>query len=233
MTAATLLDRNATPPRKVESRSVPFRDVELRAAAGGKDLNFSGYACVTDVGYDVSDWLYGDYTEFVRQGAFAKTLADGADVPFKLNHDGMTLARTASKTMQLSEDDTGLYVEARFDPRNPDVQKIQSAMERGDMDEMSFAFWVTRQAWSPDWLQRDILEVNLSKGDVSLVNYGANPNTAGLTQLRARDAAGLLDRLTPTERRKVFDRLTAEFDAPKPAGRSVADAVAALAATKQ
>jgi HK97 family phage prohead protease len=131
----------------------------------------------------MQDFL-GDYSEVVRTGAFARTLAEGADVPFKLNHNGMTLARTKSGTMRLAEDTRGLHVEADLDPANGQVRDIRSAMERGDLDEMSFAFRVTHQEWSPDWTQRDITEVDLNKGDVSIVNYGANPHTAGLTTLR-------------------------------------------------
>ena len=52
-------------------------------------------------------------------------------------------------------------------------------MERGDIDEMSFAFQVIRQQWSPDFDQRDILAVSLNKGAVSIVNHGANPATLG------------------------------------------------------
>jgi HK97 family phage prohead protease len=135
----------------------------------------------------MEDFL-GEYTERIMPGAFAKSLASGADVPFKVNHSGITLARTKSGTMRLAEDSTGLHVEADLDPRSPDVQALRSAMERGDLDEMSFAFRVNSQEWSPDWSQRDITEVDLNKGDVSAVNYGANPATAGAV-LRSRDIA--------------------------------------------
>jgi HK97 family phage prohead protease len=166
--------------------------MELREQSDGT-LRFTGYASVTETPYEMSDWL-GDYAEVVRRGAFTKTLAEGADVPFKLNHDGMTLARTKSGTMRLSEDSTGLHVEADLDPANGQVRDIRSAMERGDLDEMSFAFRVTRQEWSPDYTQRDITEVNMNKGDVSIVNYGANPHTSGLTSLRGALTDGTLDR---------------------------------------
>jgi HK97 family phage prohead protease len=199
-------------PAAVERRAMPFKGVELRAAddgTGGSTLTFTGYACVTEMSYEMEDWL-GPYTEVVRAGAFKKTLNESADVPFLINHAGMTLARTKSGTLQLSEDSTGLLTEAQLDPANPQVQSLQSAMDRRDLDEMSFAFWVTRQQWSPDFEQRDILEVNLNKGDVSIVNYGANPHTAG-AQLNARDLAGHLQRLGVDERREVFDRLAVEF----------------------
>lgn len=207
------LSARAERPTTLQRRNVPFRDVELRAAsAGGSDaLTFTGYACITEVGYEMSDWL-GPFTEVVRAGAFTKTLAENADVPFLVNHAGLTLARTKSGTMQLAEDDTGLHVQAQLDPASPHVTALRSAMDRGDVDEMSFAFWVTRQQWSPDFEQRDILEVNLNKGDVSVVNYGANPNTAG-AQLNARDLATAAAALPEDEQRALYDRLAARFAA--------------------
>jgi HK97 family phage prohead protease len=209
------LSARAERPADLQRRNVPFKGVELRAApdgTGGDSLTFGGYACVTEVGYEMQDWL-GPYTEVVRAGSFAKTLSENADVPFLVNHGGLTLARTKSGTMQLAEDDTGLHVEAKLDPASPHVAALRSAMDRGDVDEMSFAFWVTRQQWSPDYDQRDILEVNLNKGDVSVVNYGANPSTAG-AQLNARELTGYLERLGEDERRSVFERLAAQFETP-------------------
>jgi hypothetical protein len=81
-------------------------------------------------------------------------------------------------------------------------------MERGDLDEMSFAFRVVRQDWAPDWSQRDIREVDLNKGDVSVVNYGANPHTAGLTSLRSAELANVVRELTEG-RPLTEDRLNA------------------------
>jgi hypothetical protein len=81
-------------------------------------------------------------------------------------------------------------------------------MDRGDLDEMSFAFRVTRQEWSPDYSQRDITEVNLNKGDVSIVNYGANPHTAGLTSLRTALADPSLDRDRLLEMLRGFPELS-------------------------
>jgi HK97 family phage prohead protease len=213
------LSQRAEAPRVVERRTMPFRNVELRAkpnGTGGETLLFTGYASVTEAPYEMQDWL-GPFTEVIRQGAFKKTLNDGADVPFLINHSGMTLARTKSGTLRLSEDDTGLYSEADLDPASPTVQALRSAMERGDVDEMSFAFWIMRRQWSPDFEQLDILEVNLNKGDVSVVNYGANPATAG-AQLNAAELGGRLAQLDEHDRRTVYERLALEF-APTAQGK--------------
>jgi HK97 family phage prohead protease len=192
---------------------------EVDNGSGGSTLRFTGYASVTETPYEMQDFL-GDYSEVVRTGAFARTLAEGADVPFKLNHNGMTLARTKSGTMRLAEDSRGLHVEADLDPANGQVRDIRSAMDRGDLDEMSFAFRVTHQEWSPDWTQRDITEVDLNKGDVSIVNYGANPHTSGLTTLRSaltsggmtRDQLEALLRSIP----ELEDMVSARPSAPEP-----------------
>jgi HK97 family phage prohead protease len=117
-----------------------------------------GYASVTDAPYQMRDFL-GEYEEVIRSGAFTKTLAEKDDVRLLLNHDGLPLARTKSGTLTLTEvmsgkDDpqgrgqTGLWVEADMDPRSSLATDVKLAMERGDLDEMSFAFQVIRQEWS-------------------------------------------------------------------------------------
>jgi len=189
------LSERAEARNSTESRSRPFDGAELREDSGGNSLTFTGYASVFNAPYVVSDWL-GEFNETVAPGAFRNSLAAGADVPFKLNHEGMTLARTKSGTMRLAEDDKGLHVEASLDPRNPQVQALRSAMDRGDIDEMSFAFRVTDDMWSPDYMNRTVTGADIHKGDVSAVNYGANPATAGasLRSAEVRRFANALNR---------------------------------------
>lgn len=190
--ALRALVRQASGPNTLD---MPFRDVALRAApdgTGGTRLLFTGYACVTESPYTMCDW-YGDYQEIVRAGAFTKTLSESPDVIFCLNHgwDGVPMARTKAGTHRLSEDSTGLAVEADLDGQRSDVYQVQSAMEAGELDAMSFAFWVVRQLWSPDYMQRDIQEADLDGGDSSVVTWPANPATTGTTALRKKAAAAL------------------------------------------
>lgn len=172
---------------RADAGNMPMRQFEIREkqdGTGGTKLNFTGYASVTEQGYTIADWM-GDYTEIVRSGAFKTTLAQDPDVAFLLNHSGMTMARTRAGSLRLSEDDKGLLADADLDPRRTDVNDLRIAIENGDIDEMSFAFRVTRQQWSPEYDQRDIIEVDINGGDVSTVNKGANPFTGGLVSLRS------------------------------------------------
>jgi hypothetical protein len=129
--------------------------------------------------------------------AFDRTLHDGCDTVFVLNHAGLPLARTKAGTLRLAAVKdrysspvpgiSGLYAEATCDPSSELVRTMLSAVERGDLDSASFQFRVTRQRWNePDFTRRWIQEVSLAQGDVSLVTWPANEGTAGTVSLRQR-----------------------------------------------
>jgi hypothetical protein len=175
--------------------------IELREVtnASGASLTVSGFASVTGVDYEMYD-IFGPYTESVSVNAFDVTLKNGVDCAFLINHEGLSLARTKSGTLQLSAIKnpatspvpgvTGLYFQAQLDPSNLFVQAMKSAVNRGDLDECSFAFRCTRSTWSPDYMHRSIDEVAMDRAsDVSLCNFGANEHTGGTVDLRARRLA--------------------------------------------
>jgi HK97 family phage prohead protease len=165
-----------TPER--ESRAVT--GLELRNADGSDNPVLTGYALVYDTRYDIGGGPEsGGFTEIIARGAAAKSAGE-ADVKLLVNHGGVPLARSKSGTLTLESDDIGLRVSAELDPSNPVVAELRSAMSRGDMDEMSFAFRATRQDWSDDYEVRTIRELKLY--DVSVVTFPANPAT--VAQLR-------------------------------------------------
>ena len=177
-----------------ERRAIAAASFELRGKGDG--LTLTGYASVFGNGYEVLGGPPYGWTERVDPGAFDVTLAAKPDLHLLINHEGMPLARTKSGTLQLSTDSKGLLVEASLDRRDPDVQRLETKMERGDMDEMSFAFRVKADQWSDDDTERTLTEVSLHKGDVSVVNFGANPATSA--QLNsAADALEVLAALDP------------------------------------
>jgi HK97 family phage prohead protease len=207
----------------IERRVYPVK-LEVRASTSGGPTVVEGYASVTESPYDMYDW-YGSYTEVVRQGAFTKTLSETPAVQLLLNHGGLSMAYTKAGSLALSEDSTGLHMRAEVNPTRSDVSDMLTALDDGAVDEMSFAFRVTRQMWSPEYDQRDILEVDIHKGDVSVVNFGANPaTTVGV-------ARGLdFDRLNEAAARELYERLGRRLAPPAPQFDPAAIAARAKAA---
>lgn len=160
---------------KDEKRHIAFSNMEIRAE-GENGTTLVGYAAIFD-----TPSLDMGFTEYVSRGAFSKTLKDGADVRLLLDHEGAPLARTRSGTLRLSEDERGLRVEADLDPTNPIAQTVLSALRRGDMNQMSFAFRTIRDSWSADRSMRELREVQLY--DVSVVTFPAYEAT--IAEVRA------------------------------------------------
>lgn len=176
--------------RTADGLSVPAREerqvtgLELRTDDETGLPVLEGYATIYEYPYSVGGGpAAGGFTETIARGAAAKSAGE-ADVRLLANHDGLPLARTKSGTLSLESDDIGLKVRATLDPMNPAAAEVRSAMERGDVDQMSFAFKVVRDAWDDGYENRTISEVRLF--DVSVVTYPANPAT--VVKLRSDDA---------------------------------------------
>ena len=189
----------------VEARRAP---IELRRTEDGDPI-LDGYAAVYGVWYDVAGGpdAYGWREQFVA-GAFDKTLAEKADVRFLYDHEGLVMARTASGTLTVVSDSHGLAVEARPNPRMTFASDVVSAVERGDVDQMSHAFRAVRQEWNADYTERLVIESQLF--DVSAVGFPANPAT--VIQSRAGDPStpatddGSEGRLSVVLARAIADR---------------------------
>lgn len=182
---------------------------------GRSYYHFNGCASTVEQPYEMYD-MFGPYTEVVDRGAFDGTLAADPDVAFLLNHRGMTMARTKSRTLELSFDpEQGLISDAFCNPERTDVRDLAHAISDGDIDQMSFAFRIVRGQWSPDYTEYRILEVDLDRGDVSAVNYGANPNTS--ISARAKQALAAVEDLPPTVLRALAARAEERLADPTPA----------------
>ena len=156
----------------VESRAY---QIEARQVGDGV-FHVQGYAATWDTWYDVAGGPPYGWSETIVRGAVTKSLAERDDVRFLINHDGLPLARTKSQTMTLRGDDLGLFVDVpALDLTNPRAQELRSALERGDVDQMSWAFMVTLQEWNADYTERRILEARMF--DVSAVSFPANEAT--------------------------------------------------------
>ncbi|GAB6857335.1 HK97 family phage prohead protease [Microbacterium xylanilyticum] len=161
-----------------------------------------GYASTVEEPYEMYD-MFGPYTEVIDARAFDRTLGAGADVSFLVNHRGLTMARTTNGTLELSVDEHGLLSRSYLNPERSDVKDLTAAIDDGVITEMSFAFQIVRGQWSPDYEEYRILEVDLNRGDVSAVNYGANPNTS--IAARAQAALSAVDDLPMPVLRSVVE----------------------------
>lgn len=175
----------------------------VRAATVNEDgsVTVGGMASITEQGYEMYD-MFGSYTEVVSLDAFDRTLGNAPLVEFTLNHNrggGLPMAHTRNGTLSLSAvkegDATGLAYEAQVDPTRTDVADMVKALQRGDLAEASFKFSITRGQWSPDYTEYRIDEVDLERGDVSAVNFGANPAATSMV----RDAAATARALDPED----------------------------------
>lgn len=178
--------RAAAPLEVGDRRLVPC-GASLRAEyveRDGKTLAYlDGIASVTDMPYRMFDF-FGEYDEIVEHGAFTKTLSSNPDVVYLLNHTGATLARTTNATLRLSLVEEGLRSEAWLNPQREPVRDLLLAIDDGVITEMSFAFRITEGWWSDDFTEFRIRELDINRGDVSAVNYGANPYTTAARTAR-------------------------------------------------
>ena len=163
--------------KKTERRTFTVRNIEARQAEDGT-MRMAGYAAVFN---EAS--LPLPFIEKIAPGAFTKTLQETPDVRLLANHEGLPMARTKNGTMRLYEDETGLFFEAEL-ANTQEARDLYTLVERGDVDQMSFAFRVIRQNWSKDRTERTLTEVSLADGDVSIVTYPAYPATS----VEAREA---------------------------------------------
>jgi HK97 family phage prohead protease len=163
--------------KKIERRTFTVQDVEARQTEDGT-MRLRGYAAVFN---DASVPL--PFKETIAPGAFRKTLSETPDVRLLINHEGLPLARTKNGTLTLTEDERGLFMDAVIADTN-EGRDLYKLVERGDVDQMSFAFRVIRQKWNDDRSVRTLTEVSLADGDVSVVTYPAYPTTS----VEAREA---------------------------------------------
>ena len=172
-----------------DERRVAYTTLDVREMQEGAGSTLYGYAAVFDSPSEPMPFV-----EYVKRGAFANTLARGADVRLLIDHEGVPLARTTSGTLRLHEDERGLAVAADLDPNNPDAMRVMSALKRGDLSQMSFAFRTIKDSWSDDMTVRELDEVDLF--DVSVVTFPAYERTVAEIRSRQLQQVGEPDRVT-------------------------------------
>jgi uncharacterized protein len=160
-----------------EPRTVELTNLRTIANDDGKKIR--GHLAVFN---SLSEDL-GGFREIVAPGAFKKTLKE-ADIRGLFNHDAnYVLGRNKSGTLRMKEDKVGLDVE--IDP--PDTQWARDliiSIDRGDIDQGSFAFRTIKDSWNMSDEKNPIRTLEeVALRDVSIVTYPAYPETdAGIRE---------------------------------------------------
>ena len=145
--------------RRVNHVEFDVRDIDETS----NGMTFRGYAAVFN---SPSEPL--PFTEFIREGAFNRSLKSRNEIKMFVNHNtDRVLGSTRAGTLRLIEDSRGLLAEADLPPTT-DGKDLSILMQRGDVNSMSFGFSVP--ANGDKWLDdntRELHQVRLH--EVSIV----------------------------------------------------------------
>lgn len=131
------MDRN----RDVYQRRALISPTKFNTREDGEALYIEGYFAVFNSTYEI----WNGATESIAPGAFTETLKD-ADVRALINHDTrLVLGRTKAETLELREDDHGLWGRVLINPNDQDAMNLYERVKRGDVDQCSFGFEIIRE----------------------------------------------------------------------------------------
>lgn len=162
-----------------------------------------GYAIVFDEETLIGDEERG-FIESIDKNALKET--NMKDVPFKYNHNDVTLilARTRNGSLSLEVDEKGLKIRAELIDTTSNVD-IYKSIVAGLLDKMSFAFTVKSQSWDRSGkipkrtitaIDRlfDVSVVDLPAYDQTSIQASARSLELVETELKALDDAENLER---------------------------------------
>lgn len=99
-----------------------------------------GYFAVFNSIYDMG-W---DMSESIAPGAFTNTIS--GDVRALINHDTtLVLGRTAARTLELRQDEYGLWGKIVINPKDSDAMNLYERVKRGDVSQCSFGFEIVSE----------------------------------------------------------------------------------------
>lgn len=109
-------------------------------ARDDENPTIEGYFAVFNSIYEIAPGM----TESVAPGAFSRTL--GGDIRALTNHDTtLVLGRTKAHTLELREDEHGLWGKVSINPKDADAMNLYERVKRGDVDQCSFGFEIVSE----------------------------------------------------------------------------------------
>lgn len=111
---------------------------DFKTREDGEALTIEGYFAVFNSNYDIAPSM----SESIAPGAFSDTLS--GDIRALVNHDTtLVLGRTTAHTLELSQDERGLWGKIVINPKDGDAMNLYERVKRGDVNQCSFGFDIT------------------------------------------------------------------------------------------
>lgn len=177
---------------------------DFQTRAEGDDKIIEGYFAVFNSVYHIAPGM----SEEIASGAFTSSL--GRDVRALINHDTtLVLGRTTAGTLELRQDDFGLWGRVVVNPNDRDAMNAYERVRRGDVTQCSIGFNIisedaeSRADGSVHWTIRD-----LELWEVSVCTFPAYEETAIVA--RSKEAEEMKKRKTEAWRAKMLDVLKGE-----------------------
>lgn len=181
------------------TRTMPIE--QFRTRDDNNDPIIEGYFAVFNSNYQ----LWDGATESIAPGAFDNTIS--GDIRALINHDTtLVLGRTTAGTLELRTDNRGLWGRIRINPNDSDAMNLHSRVERGDVSQCSFGFFIVseetefRDDGSVHWT---ITEVDLF--EVSCCTFPAYEETS--ITARANEYEAIKARKTDAWREAMKSRI--------------------------
>ena len=182
--------------RQVRSIETGF---QTREAEGGPIIE--GYFAVFNSDYEI----WPGAIEQVAPGAFTSAL--GGDIRALADHDTrIVLGRTTAGTLELREDDRGLYGSIKINPEDQEAMNLYHRVQRGDVTQCSFGFDIKDEEYQhrPDgsdlWIIRDVVLY-----EVSVVTFPAYAETS--VQARKDDINTIRSRQLAARKSALKERI--------------------------
>lgn len=168
-----------------------------------------GYFAVFNSKYEIAP----DMSESIAPGAFSNTL--GGDIRALIDHETMyVLGRTTAGTLELREDDKGLWGSILLNPNDQDSMNLYARVERGDVNQCSIGFNIRSEEteFSDDGsVHWTITDIDLA--EVSVCTFPAYAETS--VEARKEDKAQHVKRENEKWREEMRARLKGENENAK------------------
>ncbi len=143
--------------KRMNIREVRNMPTDFKTRDNGEELTIEGYFAVFNSNYEIAPGM----SESIAPGAFSNTL--GNDIRALINHDTtLVLGRTKAETLQLTQDEHGLWGKININPNDVDAMNLYQRVKRGDVDQCSFGFNIVseetdfRDDGSVHWTMTDL-----------------------------------------------------------------------------